>query len=674
MAVATVAKEGIEKELTCPLCLDIFGEPKRLPCDHIYCKEPCLQGLLLRSQNATITCPECRTVVQVPQNNVENLPTAFRTNRLKEVYHKMQQKEETDSAAKQSEQATCTAHVSQPLAIYCETCEELLCRDCLLKSDTHKDHNHGFIEEVAEKHQQAIMTHVQFSGKLEVKLVNAIERISQERLKVSTQGKSHLDQIDASFKVIVRTLEKEKEQLKESISKKVQHKTDTLTRQEGELITCSSELSDTITRAENSAQNQSVKEVARNKKKHITKLQEVCTKVERVSLQPAEKADYGLRLTSPGEMIASYKQGNNHYPLANPQKCLVERFVSLETGKQCTAVLHVRDYAGGKCTYLQDIEVELLCIRENTVIQGRVTLSGTGNHVISFTPQSRGRHVLSVKVNNTHITGSPFSVYIQIPPQQLGWPIHTITEVYNSVGLACFKDKLYVTNFEQISVLNENTRILGTHELEGAGEITIDTETGDWFVTDVQCHQLHKFGKNGRHIQSVGSKGTGPDQFDTPNGIQISSAGEVFVCDTGNRRVKVYDKELRLQRIIGRQGKKKGFFNSPVNLFFDETGNVFVTEAANHRVQVLRPNGKTICTIGHHGSRPGELDTPVGIAISGQYTYIVDSGNKRISVFTTQGDFVTTFGSGVLCFPECIAIDRDGYVYVSDSRQKIYVF
>ena len=148
----------------------------------------------------------------------------------------------------------------------------------------------------------------------------------------------------------------------------------------------------------------------------------------------------------------------------------------------------------------------------------------------------------------------------------------------------------------------------------------------------------------------------------------------MFVCDTGNHRVKVYDKELRLQRIIGRQGKKKGFFNSPVNLAFDETGNVFVTEEDNHRVQVLRPNGKTICTIGHHGSRPGELDRPVGIAISGQYIYIVDRGNKRISVFTTQGDFVTTFGSGVLCFPECIAIDRDGYVYVSDSRQQIFIF
>ena len=677
MAVAAaVVKEGIEKELTCPLCLDIFGEPKRLPCDHIYCKEPCLQGLLLSSQNATITCPECRTVVQVPQNNVDRLPTAFRTNRLKELYHAMQQKEETDTPVNQTEQAICAIHVSQPLAIYCETCEEVLCRDCLLKSDTHRDHNRGFIEEIAEKQRQAIKKHAESARKLETKLLTAIEQISQEKSKVTTQGKSHLDKVNASFEAIVNALKKEKEQLELSISKRVQHKSSVLVRQEEELTTCLSELLDTINRAENCTQNQSNEEFMKYKKEYNRELKEACTKVQGLSLQPADKADHGLGFTPPVKMVACYKQGIHEYPLADPKKCLLERLDSLETGTQCKAVLQVRDYAGKKCTHVQDIEVELLCIRENTMIPGRVTLSATGSHDVSVTPQSRGRQLLSVKVDNTHISGSPFSVYVQIPPQLLSQPLRTITEVNRPAGLACFNDKLYVLNFEQISVINENAEVVLTCELKGANEITIDTETGDWFVTDVSKHQLHKFDKSGRHIQSVGSKGTGRHQFSFPNGIQISREGEIFVTDTNNHRVKVYDKELCLQRIIGRQGSERGYFKKPANLAFNETNCLFVSELSNNRVQVLNPDGETIRTIRDLGSiyRPEELDRPVGIAIKGNYMYIVDLGNKHILVFTTQGDFVTMFGSEVLHRPECIAIDRDGYVYVSDDRAQIYVF
>ena len=47
------AQQVLEKEVTCPLCLDILQEPKKLPCDHVYCKA-CLQRLANRSFNAAI--------------------------------------------------------------------------------------------------------------------------------------------------------------------------------------------------------------------------------------------------------------------------------------------------------------------------------------------------------------------------------------------------------------------------------------------------------------------------------------------------------------------------------------------------------------------------------------------------------------------------------------------
>ena len=69
MAEAGQVKQVLEKEITCPLCLDIYKEPKKLPCDHIYCKD-CLKSLAEVTANATISCPECRSIA-LPLSMVE---------------------------------------------------------------------------------------------------------------------------------------------------------------------------------------------------------------------------------------------------------------------------------------------------------------------------------------------------------------------------------------------------------------------------------------------------------------------------------------------------------------------------------------------------------------------------------------------------------------------------
>ena len=45
MAAKSLAK-GLNQELTCPVCLELFKIPKTLPCLHTFCEE-CLKGVLL---------------------------------------------------------------------------------------------------------------------------------------------------------------------------------------------------------------------------------------------------------------------------------------------------------------------------------------------------------------------------------------------------------------------------------------------------------------------------------------------------------------------------------------------------------------------------------------------------------------------------------------------------
>ena len=66
--------------------------------------------------------------------------------------------------------------------------------------------------------------------------------------------------------------------------------------------------------------------------------------------------------------------------------------------------------------------------------------------------------------------------------------------------------------------------------------------------------------------------------------------------------------------------------------------------------------------------------------VSGDYVYVTELYNHRVSVFRTSGEFVHSFGKrgsdrGELHWPWGIAVDQDGFVFVcDDENSRIQVF
>lgn len=127
--------EGLKDELTCSLCLDIYEDPKRLPCDHVFCRK-CLQSLALKNTSESIKCPICRKDTAVLSCNVDTFPTAYQSNSLKELYLKSQK-------ANNAAVPTCEIHPSQPLDFYCKSCNNLVCSYCVISSCMKRNHEHG---------------------------------------------------------------------------------------------------------------------------------------------------------------------------------------------------------------------------------------------------------------------------------------------------------------------------------------------------------------------------------------------------------------------------------------------------------------------------------------------------------------------------------------------------
>ena len=64
---------AVEHEISCPICLDEFEEPKCLPsCAHNVCQH-CLEGMVKKRNNA-IECPVCRVESVIPQDGVAAFP------------------------------------------------------------------------------------------------------------------------------------------------------------------------------------------------------------------------------------------------------------------------------------------------------------------------------------------------------------------------------------------------------------------------------------------------------------------------------------------------------------------------------------------------------------------------------------------------------------------------
>ncbi|MGB9893865.1 MAG: 6-bladed beta-propeller, partial [Candidatus Saccharicenans sp.] len=80
--------------------------------------------------------------------------------------------------------------------------------------------------------------------------------------------------------------------------------------------------------------------------------------------------------------------------------------------------------------------------------------------------------------------------------------------------------------------------------------------------------------------------------FNVPSCLEVS-AKEIFVLDTMNHRIQVFDLDGHFLRSIGQRGKGPGEFNSPEGLFVDrEKGLLFVADTRNLRLQLLEFSGR----------------------------------------------------------------------------------
>uniref|UniRef100_A0A7N6BQ32 Tripartite motif-containing protein 54 n=1 Tax=Anabas testudineus TaxID=64144 RepID=A0A7N6BQ32_ANATE len=135
--------ESLEKQLVCPICLEMFTKPVViLPCQHNLCRKCANDVFQVRATGSTVTsggrfrCPSCRHEVVLDRHGVYGLQRNLLVENIIDMYK--QGTTSKPSVEPKLEQPMCEDHKDEKINIYCVTCGVPTCSLCKVFGN-HKD-------------------------------------------------------------------------------------------------------------------------------------------------------------------------------------------------------------------------------------------------------------------------------------------------------------------------------------------------------------------------------------------------------------------------------------------------------------------------------------------------------------------------------------------------------
>ena len=721
---------SISSLATCKLCSKFFTDPRLLPCLHSFCFK-CLKDEIKN-------CPTCKKAFEQPNGGLSALPkdlrkqyevevaeygvkidsssdiacdrcldssennaTSFCCNcckflcskckedhtRHREKYqHELvdigQGKVSTKSLLESipHKKVTCQFHSDEVLKFFCETCCQLVCRDCIILK--HNKHKYDRVEEVVENGKKELLSSVSeadsFANKLETSATDGgkmIKKIQSKKKSVEEDIRSEFkklhDALDAREKcLLARNLEVHLE--KETALKLQQESTTILKQNIRQLVSKINETLSSYTPVELLSAQTSMMEGLKDIKKEYRSFSIELCKNDSVILSFAT-ISLLTDLEHFGYITAGCYARNSAISLMTSE---------LIQGKEKALKITTRDKKGEP--YQQGGEnvvayLSPLGSDETATFKGKDNKDGS--YTLQVTPQVIGEHSLDIRIGNESIQSNPFLVYVRSSRNfnnltilcnisiSSGYP-NDVAVSGNKLFIVSSGSNIMVADKESGTLLEPIT-CQSEHGQIGYNAFAIAAQDDILYVTDQQNNCVHKLTRSGKYLAKIGSIGSGDGQLQNPRGLCLSWKGELYVSEMGNNRISVFKTDGTFDRHI-----KENMY-TPWGIAIDPTGNLHV---ANYQKNYITVHSLEGCFIRQYGS--GHFVTPIGITVTGEGFLVVAEYNyqqspnyaydykysSRLAVFDQNFNHVTTKqdiyqGYGVTC-------DRDGFIYVCDYQNR----
>lgn len=151
---------------------------------------------------------------------------------------------------------------------------------------------------------------------------------------------------------------------------------------------------------------------------------------------------------------------------------------------------------------------------------------------------------------------------------------------------------------------------------------------------------------------------------------------EVYVTDRPTGDIYIYDRDGAYLRRLTLAQPIPGW--QPVGIAFDTAGSLYVADLSGPtpRIQVIDRQANVVRTFGEES----RLSFPNGMAVDANgYVYVADSNNGRLMVFDADGTLAAQVGRGSgegnLGLPRGVAVDAQGRVFVVDATgQGVFIY
>nr|XP_061797501.1 tripartite motif-containing protein 59-like [Nerophis lumbriciformis] len=208
--------DSLEEDLTCSVCYSLYSDPRVLPCSHTFCRS-CLDSLLHASHNYSIwrplhqplKCPNCRSVVELPQAGVDMLPTNVSLRAIVEKYQK-------NSKPKAPE---CPEHPGQPLNMYCVQDRKVICGLCLTVGQ-HQGHTIDDLQATFAREKQTLSLLLeQLSAGRWAQVCELGEQLEKEKARCESAVKQDRQEVAEFFHTLEMALIKKRQAYMEVLDK-----------------------------------------------------------------------------------------------------------------------------------------------------------------------------------------------------------------------------------------------------------------------------------------------------------------------------------------------------------------------------------------------------------------------------------------------------------------------
>jgi len=246
------------------------------------------------------------------------------------------------------------------------------------------------------------------------------------------------------------------------------------------------------------------------------------------------------------------------------------------------------------------------------------------------------------------------------------------------------------------NVSTNSTDGMGTQAtFGGVWGITADTN-GNIYITDSNLNQIRKVTSQGV-VTTLPDNGPGSGHavYLYPLGVAVDAIGNLYVSyfQSGVIRKVAPDGTNGVVLVTSNGGiGSSDYFLQPVGIAVDAQGNVYVAGGSNCCILKISPSGSISVfagSKGNVGSADGigsgaRFNSPQGVAVDENgNVYVADTYNNKIRKITSAGVVTTVAGNGSVgssngtgtaasfSYPNGIAVDANGNVYVADSNNNL---